>query len=800
MINYGSKETGKPILFTLLFSLLTSGVGIIALLGWILGVQVLASFSSVLIPMAPSTAFLFISFGVAILFRVQFPKTSWFYKAGIIICSIGTLISLILLFLSSFGIHPAVEHSGFKIEGSITGASFGHISPLTALCFVLAGLSFLISLSSSEQRKQMLVALSFAFLVILVSIILLLAHLFGTPLLYSTQFIPPALSTSLAFLFLGIALIALISPKIWQYKSEHDAASTRSSIILILVFVVLVAGIISAGYFYYIHNEKEYRLQKEQELSSVADLKISELTHIRKEWFEDASLFYGNTVFSSLVDHYFNNPKDIEAHRQLRTWLSHFKIVNQYNKLSLLDAKGVERFALPDSLGPHSSFFENKISEAIKSGKITIADFYRDDYDQHIYLNIFVPILDPKNNSRINGILSLRIDPELYLYPYINSWPTPSKTSETILVRKEGNDVLHLNELRFKKNTALTLAVSLKNKNVPAVRAVLGEQGIVEGYDYRGVPVLADIHVIQNSPWFIVTKIDMAEIYAPLSERLWMIIFLITALLFGAGASVAVVWRQQRVQFYKERYSDAEQIQKLNRVYAVLSNINQVIVRIHDINQLFNEICRIAIEDGKFRMAWIGMLNPQTNIVDVAASAGLTEDYLNKIKIDLNDKKQIEGPTLKTLRYGHYTISNDIATDENMLSWREEALKLGYRSSASLPLKVLGTVRGVIKLYSDEVEFFTEDEIKLLDEMAMDVSFALEFIEREVQRKQAEEALKESEERFRSLYENSTIGLYRTTPNGEILLANPALVKMLGYSSFEELAIRDLDKDGFEPS
>ncbi len=911
MIIHRKQEAGKSVLFTPLFGLLTSGVGIFAILGWILGVPVLTSFSSSLIPMAPSTAFLFISFGTAVLLRAQFSKSSRFYRVGIIIYSIGTLIALILFCLSSFGIYLTIEHLGFKIEGSITGAPFGHISPLTAFCFVLAGLSFLISLASSKQQKKMLVALSFAFLVSLASSILLLAHLFGTPLLYGTQFIPPALSTSLALFFLGIALIAMISSKVWQNKNETDAASTRSTIILFFVFVVLATGIISAGYFYYKHNEKEFRLEKGRELSSIAELKISELTRIRKEWVEDASLFYKNTVFSTLVDNYFYNAKDINAHTELRIWLSHFKIVNQYNNLCLYDAKGIERFALPVSQEPHSYTYKDKISEALKSGKITIDDFYKNEFDQHIYLNIFVPISDPKNNSRVNGVLSLRIDPEEYLYPYIKSWPTPSRTSETMLVRRDGDDVLFLNEVKLiKQNAAFSFRISLKNKDVPAVKAVLGGKGIVEGFDYRNVPVLAYIHQIPASPWFIVTKIDIAEVYEPLTERLWLMILLIIALLFGGGTSIAVVWRHQRARFYQERFQSAEtlreshellekvfnnthimmayldpefnfirvnqayaeadehtpdfypgknhftlfpyveneilfrkvvetgqsltffakpfeyvehperkisywdwslqpvkasdgsvtalvlslinvtermqaqgRIQKLNRVYAFLSNINQAIVRIHDIKLLFNEICRIAIEDGKFKMVWIGMLNPQTNNVDVAASAGLVEGYLDKIRIDLNDETQFVGPTLKALRYGHSTISNDIANDENMIPWRDSALKLGFRSSASFPIKVLGTVRGVVKLYSDEVEFFTEDEIKLLDEMAMDVSFALEFIEHEAKRKQAEEFLL----KFRMGIERSGDAVLLTDPDGTIVYVNPAFENTFGYSKEEAI-------------
>ncbi len=205
-----------------------------------------------------------------------------------------------------------------------------------------------------------------------------------------------------------------------------------------------------------------------------------------------------------------------------------------------------------------------------------------------------------------------------------------------------------------------------------------------------------------------------------------------------------------------ERKQAEEQIRRLNRIYSVLSNINQAIVRIHDINQLFNDICRIAIEDGKFRMAWIGTVNTDSRKVEVVASAGFTSDYLTKINIDLNDEKRSQGPTGRTIISGTHSISNDIEHDESMVPWRDGAKKHGYKSAASFPIKVFGMVRGVFNMYSSQVGFFDEDEIKLLDELAMDISFALEFIERDAQRKQVEEALQESEEGFRRLFEEPT--------------------------------------------
>jgi len=123
----------------------------------------------------------------------------------------------------------------------------------------------------------------------------------------------------------------------------------------------------------------------------------------------------------------------------------------------------------------------------------------------------------------------------------LKKWPTPSRTAETLLIRRDGNDVLFLNDLKFQKDAALNLRIPLNNRNVPAVEAALGKEGIVEGIDYRGVPVVADLRTVPDSPWFLVARMDMEEIYAPLRERLWWMIIIIGALLLSAGASVGYV-------------------------------------------------------------------------------------------------------------------------------------------------------------------------------------------------------------------------------------------------------------------
>ncbi|MEW6521889.1 MAG: PAS domain S-box protein [Thermodesulfobacteriota bacterium] len=159
-------------------------------------------------------------------------------------------------------------------------------------------------------------------------------------------------------------------------------------------------------------------------------------------------------------------------------------------------------------------------------------------------------------------MLVLRIDPHTYLYPLISRWPAPSRTAETLLVRREGEQVVFLNDLRFKKDTALSLRFPVDQSGLPAARAVLGEEGIVAGPDYRGVPVLACVHAVPGSPWFLVARMDLSEIYAPLRQKLWMLIGFVCSLLVAAGAMTAAVWRRQSALYYRERFTAAEALRK----------------------------------------------------------------------------------------------------------------------------------------------------------------------------------------------------------------------------------------------
>ncbi len=191
-----------------------------------------------------------------------------------------------------------------------------------------------------------------------------------------------------------------------------------------------------------------------------------------------------------------------------------------------------------------------------------------------------------------------------------------------------------------------------------------------------------------------------------------------------------------------------EQLRKLNRIYSFLSDINQAIVRSRVPEELFEKVCNIAVEQGGFGMAWIGLIDESSQKLQVIAQAGRTNGYHEQINISLKGNPLSYCPIDSALRQGRHNICK-IIENEEMAPCQKIAYDLGFRSSASFPLKVSDILKGALTFYSDEPDFFDEAELKLLDELAMDISFAMEYAEKEVVRKRAEEALLASEKRFR---------------------------------------------------
>jgi PAS domain S-box-containing protein len=543
-------------------AIVTALLGCFVLLGWIAGIPLLTSYGPDWKPMAPSTALLLVFLGATVVACARAPRRPAVRRATRLVALLCLLTGLTLLISSALGLQWEAEHLGIRIVGMFDGIPLGNMSPVTAFCFVVLGASllFLPFPAAPFSPWRATAALSCAALVGLTSLVLLLAYLMGAPALYGSKAIPPSLGTSLALLVISTGIGVHASGAIGRTLRRRGDTSPRGSPLLILLFGILAVGIVTTGYLYYGDHQTRYRNEVERQLVAIADLKVDELAQWRRERLGDAEMFTGNPLFAAALRHTLDDPTDRAARADIAACLVEVQSAGDYDRVFLLDASGGEWISVPATGEPAGAHLAQDAVDALGSGEVSFLDFHRDSPGSPIYLGVLAPLFSAPPDNHPLGVLFLRIDPERYLYPFLQRWPTSSATAETLLVRRDGNDVVFLNELRFQKGTALSLRRPLTEESLPAAQAARGREGILEGVDYRGVPVLAALESIPDSPWALVARMDLAEVYAPLREQLLIVVVLVVGLLLFAAAGVGFVWRQQRVLYYRDRYRAAEEL------------------------------------------------------------------------------------------------------------------------------------------------------------------------------------------------------------------------------------------------
>ncbi|HEY1861471.1 MAG TPA: PAS domain S-box protein [Gemmataceae bacterium] len=215
---------------------------------------------------------------------------------------------------------------------------------------------------------------------------------------------------------------------------------------------------------------------------------------------------------------------------------------------------------------------------------------------------------------------------------------------------------------------------------------------------------------------------------------------------------------------------------RLNRLYYILSEINEAILRVRDPEQLYERVCRIAVQGGLLRMAWVGLVDAATQLVRPAAHWGIEEGYLEGLQITAADVPRGRGPVGTAIRERRYDICNDLTTDPRMEPWRAEGVQRGYRSVAAFPLIVQDRTIGALTLYSAEIDFFKADEIHLMESLANNLAFAIATLEQDKQRLRAEQ----EREMLVSLIENSSDFICLASLNRKIIFLNAAGRRLVG--------------------
>jgi len=228
-------------------------------------------------------------------------------------------------------------------------------------------------------------------------------------------------------------------------------------------------------------------------------------------------------------------------------------------------------------------------------------------------------------------------------------------------------------------------------------------------------------------------------------------------------------------------YKTEISLSKANRLFSFISHINKTITRVNDEQTLFNEACRIAVEIGEFKMAWIGILDPSDCKIKLMASSGATEE---DIKLLSDEGFHIDGLKETNMQDPDYRTVSNIQKAEQ-IQWKDYAAARGFISAVSLRIKKSGNVIGTFNLYTAETNLFSDKEIIMLKEVVEDISFGVDLFEKEKTHQNTVKLVTENEMRFRALIENSTDMKTLTFKEGKVFYCSPSVKKSLGYS-FEE--------------
>ena len=323
----------------------------------------------------------------------------------------------------------------------------------------------------------------------------------------------------------------------------------------LLVFLVVLIGL--GAWLFFSSQKAEARRLAAERLDYIAVLKAEQIS----QWMHERQVDAFTRIDQSLAWRFLQAPQDAVIRQELLQWMSRTQQTYGYSTVALFDGEGTLRMQASNGEARWQdaatvAHFGEYARDAMRAREVVFFDLHRLP-DRSALMAFAVPVrLLPQAEPSAAGALLFVVDPQDFLFPAIQRWPVPSESGETLLIRREGDEVVYLNVLRHRKDPALSIRVAIaETSGLPAAMAVQGQEGVVDGVDYRGVPVLAALRKVAGTPWFIVVKLDMSEVYAPLQQRGWTIGLLSSLLVLLACLGVSLIWRQQQLASSREAAS-----------------------------------------------------------------------------------------------------------------------------------------------------------------------------------------------------------------------------------------------------
>ncbi len=779
-------------------------LGVLTLIGWLFNVTFFKSISAGLVPLKANAAIEFVLVGLfIILWTLRRPDSSEKHSSKLIL-TIILWVFIIISFLTMLEYiigDLGIDQLLFSDNSSLS-VHPGRMAPNAVLLFLLTGVALILFSSKIKFKNKGLVSGILGLVVSSAGAFSIADYpWFGSENLIG-NFNPMAIQAAIGFSILGAGIFSLsfeLDKTPWSLKRSITISFICGMLIVIGMDVFSNLGLIKMqDSAQMVSHTREVEYHIAQLSNSIQQVEINRQIYLLTgdKDYREISLKAWNTINSELE--VFNkltndNPNQIARSNKLSELLKR-RLEILYKTYSAYEMNG-------NSPKANQLFFNqrdeiltqiNRLldeANAEERGLLSV----REESSNSISRKIF--FLVPLGSLVSTAVL-------VWIFMLLNSEVSVRKQSESAL--KKSEEKLRQSNLYnrslLEANLDPLVTINTEGKITDANRAVEKVTGAIRksliGSDFsdyftepenanNGYQKVFSEGFVQGYPLTIKHK----------SGKLTDVIYNASTYYNEKGEIQGVFAAARDITELKKA---EEHLNRLNRLYAVLSQISHTIVEINDKQKLFDESCRILVEYGNFKLAWLGEIDGKTNLIKPVASFGDTGKYLDKILISTSDSKFQKGPTGIAISTRQYNVCNDIKNDPRMEPWRDHALSLNFRSSAAFPIIQPGKMPIPLTVYSSEPGFFNDDEISLMNAISLEISFALQSFEKEDERRKMEEEIHLASIYNRSLLEASLDPLVTINNEGKITDLNEAVEHATGFPR-EEILGSDFSNYFTEP-
>jgi PAS domain S-box-containing protein len=377
---------------------------------------------------------------------------------------------------------------------------------------------------------------------------------------------------------------------------------------LLTILLIFSIGIIAAGYFYSRYLGEQFEKSAEDDLLNISKLKATQVEDWRRERIGDAQVLSEKVSMSDLLQQYLLHPSDKNLQKEIEQLFESVRESYGYSSIAFFDRKH-NLIVQAGEYKPNEAAkdFQASFDSSARSGKILFSDLHKIPGSNNFRLDLFDPVFDHSGKTLI-GLIVLQNNPDRALFPLVQNWPVQTRTTESALFRREGAIAVNLSRLRFTTTDSIQWHIPVTNPGLSWSRVLEGSGGILQGVDYRGVPVYAAVQKLANFPWYIIVKEDEAEVNEPLRRNQWSIGVLIAFLILGAGGGVAFLWQSNTSAFYRRQFELESERRLLAQQFEYLTKYaNDIILLMDAQNRIVEANERASTAYGYSHEELIGM-------------------------------------------------------------------------------------------------------------------------------------------------------------------------------------------------